>query len=73
MDQAGLLSCVQMGAIEFHGRGSRNADVEKPDRLVFDIDPDEGLSFEEVKKAASERKRDLADMGLQSFPLLTGG
>jgi bifunctional non-homologous end joining protein LigD len=72
-DQAGLLACVQMGAIEFHGWGARNEDVEKPDRLVFDIDPDEGLDFEEVKKAARDIKRHLADMGLQTFPLLTGG
>ncbi|MDB5690945.1 MAG: ligD [Alphaproteobacteria bacterium] len=72
-DQPGLLACVQMGTIEFHGWGSRNADVEKPDRIVFDIDPDEGLDFEEVKKAARDIKRHLADMGLQTFPLLTGG
>jgi bifunctional non-homologous end joining protein LigD len=73
VDQAGLLTCVQMGAIEFHGWGSRIADVEKPDRIVFDIDPDEGLEFEHVKKAARDLKRHLADMGLQTFPLLTGG
>lgn len=72
-DQSGLLACVQMGAIEFHGWGSRIADVEKPDRLVFDIDPDEGLGFDAVKKAARDLKRHLADMGLQTFPLLTGG
>jgi bifunctional non-homologous end joining protein LigD len=72
-DQAGILTCVQMGAIEFHGWGSRVADVEKPDRIVFDIDPDEGLDFAEVKKAARDLKRHLADMGLQTFPLLTGG
>jgi bifunctional non-homologous end joining protein LigD len=72
-DQAGLLTCVQMGAIEFHGWGSSIGDVEKPDRIVFDIDPDEGLGFEEVKKAARDLKRYLADMGLQTFPLLTGG
>jgi bifunctional non-homologous end joining protein LigD len=72
-DQAGLLTCVQMGAIEFHGWGSRNADVETPDRLVFDIDPDEGLGFEAVRKAARDIKRHLADMGLQTFPMLTGG
>nr|WP_295371873.1 DNA ligase D [uncultured Sphingosinicella sp.] len=72
-DQAGLMTCVQMGTIEFHGWGSRVEDVEKADRLVFDLDPDEGLDFEEVKRAARDLKRFLADMGLQTFPLLTGG
>lgn len=72
-DQAGLLACVQMGTIEFHGWGSSIADVEKPDRLVFDIDPDVGLGFEEVKRTAKDLKSYLADMGLQTFPLLSGG
>ncbi|MFL9839725.1 DNA ligase D [Sphingomonas sp. ST-64] len=72
-DADGLLACVQMGTIEFHGWGSRVADVEKPDRLVFDLDPDEGLDFETVKKAAADLKQHLADMGLTSWPMLTGG
>ncbi len=70
---AGLLACVQMGTIEFHGWGSPIADIEKPDRLVFDLDPDEGLGFEEVKRAATDLRAILADMGLQTFPMLTGG
>jgi len=69
----GLLTCVQMGTIEFHGWGSRVEDVEKADRLVFDLDPDEGLGFDAVKKAAREIKQQLADIGLQTFPMLTGG
>jgi bifunctional non-homologous end joining protein LigD len=72
-DVAGLIACVQMGTIEFHGWGSGVADIEKPNRLIFDIDPDEGLAFDEVKKAARDLHRYLADMGLQSFPLTTGG
>ena len=72
-DQAGLMACVQMGTIEFHGWGSSVADIERPDRLVFDIDPDEGLGFDEVRRTARDLKRFLADMGLQTFPLLTGG
>jgi bifunctional non-homologous end joining protein LigD len=72
-DQAGLMTCVQMGTIEFHGWGSRADEVERPDRLVFDLDPDEGLGFDEVKRAARDLKRYLADMGLQTFPLVTGG
>jgi bifunctional non-homologous end joining protein LigD len=72
-DQAGLISLVQMGTIEFHGWGSSVPDIEKPDRVVFDIDPDEGLGFEHVRKAARDLKQHLADIGLQTFPLLTGG
>ncbi|UZK65389.1 DNA ligase D [Sphingomonas sp. M1-B02] len=72
-DLDGIMACVQMGTIEFHGWGSLVADVEKPDRLVFDLDPDEGLDFEMVKKAAEDLKGHLADIGLTSWPLLSGG
>ncbi|HTG39391.1 DNA ligase D [Sphingomonas sp.] len=72
-DAAGMLACVQMGTIEFHGWGARVADVERPDRLVFDLDPDEGLDFGDVKKAAEHLKSVLADMGLTSFAMLSGG
>jgi bifunctional non-homologous end joining protein LigD len=70
---AGIVACVQMGTIEFHGWGSSVDSVEKPNRLVFDLDPDVGLGFDEVKRAARDLKRHLADMGLQTFPMLTGG
>ena len=72
-DADGLLQCVQMGTIEFHGWGSSVADVEKPDRMVFDLDPDEGLGFAEVKKAAVEIKGHLAEIGLVSFAMVSGG
>ena len=72
-DQAGLVTLIQMGAVEIHGWGSRVEDVEKPDRLVFDIDPDEGLGFDKVRKAAHDLRRQLADIGLTTFPMLTGG
>jgi bifunctional non-homologous end joining protein LigD len=72
-DSAGVLACVQMGTIEFHGWGSKVADVEKPDRIVFDLDPDVGLDFALVRKAAKDLKTHLADMGLTTFPMLTGG
>jgi len=72
-DVRGLLACVQMGTMEFHGWGSKVGKVDYPDRLVFDLDPDEGLDFNKVKEAAV-RVRDLvAELGLKSFPLLTGG
>ena len=70
---AGLLSCVQMGTIEFHGWGSRIEDVEKADRLVFDLDPDEGLSFDVVVCAAFDFRDALDTIGLKTFPMVTGG
>jgi bifunctional non-homologous end joining protein LigD len=69
----GLLNCVQMGTIEFHGWGSRIEDVEKADRLVFDLDPDEGLGFEAVLRAAFEFRDALGAIGLKTFPMVTGG
>jgi len=72
-DARGMLTCVQMGAIEFHGWGSKVADVEMPDRLVFDLDPDEGLGFEEVKKAAFQLRDVLGEIGLATWPMLSGG
>ncbi|MEO5810341.1 MAG: DNA ligase D, partial [Sphingomicrobium sp.] len=72
-DVRGLLACVQMGTIEFHGWGSRIDPLEKPDRLVFDLDPDVGLDFAMVREAAERLRKLLADLGLKSFPLLSGG
>ncbi|PZQ62799.1 MAG: DNA ligase D [Sphingomonas taxi] len=69
----GLVACVQMGTIEFHGWGARVEDVEKPDRMVFDLDPDEGLDFGDTKKAAEHLKEQLAELGLTSFAMLSGG
>jgi bifunctional non-homologous end joining protein LigD len=70
---AGLLTCVQMGTIEFHGWGARIEDVEKADRLVFDLDPDVGLEFADVVSAAFHVQDVLAQMGLVTFPMVTGG
>ncbi|MBZ9848064.1 DNA ligase D [Mesorhizobium sp. CA14] len=72
-DAEGLLTCVQMGTIEFHGWGARIEDVEKADRLVFDLDPDEGLDFEAVRAAAFQFRDILKSIGLTTFPMLTGG
>jgi bifunctional non-homologous end joining protein LigD len=69
----GLLTCVQMGTIEFHGWGARIEDVEKADRLVFDLDPDEGLDFENVRSAAFQFRDILKSIGLETFPMVTGG
>ncbi|MFL6720641.1 MAG: DNA ligase D [Sphingomonas sp.] len=72
-DIKGLLACVQMGTVEFHGWGSKVDKVEYPDRLVFDLDPDVGLDFRKVKEAAVRLRALLQDLGLKTFPLLSGG
>ena len=72
-DIRGVLASVQMGTIEFHGWGSKIDRVEYPDRLVFDLDPDVGLDFKKVKVGAVRLKMLLEDLGLKSFPLLSGG
>ena len=72
-DIKGLLACVQMGTVEFHGWGSKVEKVEFPDRLVFDLDPDVGLDFAKVKEAAVRLQALLDDLGLKTFPLLSGG
>lgn len=68
-----LVSCAQIGAIELHIWGSRVDRIETPDRVVFDLDPGEGVGFEEVKAAAIDLAEVLRQAGLESYPLLTGG
>ena len=70
---AGLVAATQMGAIEMHIWGSRNASLEQPDRIVFDLDPDEGLPFATVRGAASDLRDRLTDLGLPSVAMLSGG
>lgn len=68
-----LVAGVQMGTLEFHIWGSRGDVLEKPDRLVFDLDPDEGLDFEDLKGAAFDIRDRLSNLGLATVPLVTGG
>jgi bifunctional non-homologous end joining protein LigD len=72
-DLAGLLAGVQMGVLEFHGWGCRIDRLEQPDRLVFDLDPDEGLGFAAVRDAAFQLRDELAALGLRTVPMVTGG
>jgi bifunctional non-homologous end joining protein LigD len=70
---AALVACAQMSALEIHLWGARNDDLDKPDRMVFDLDPDEGLPFQAVKRAAYDIKALLDSADLPSFAMLTGG
>ncbi|CAN7511764.1 DNA ligase D [Devosia sp. LjRoot3] len=72
-DLAGLVGGVQMNTLEFHVWGSDRHEPDLPERMVFDIDPDEGLGFGDVKQAATDIRDILGAVGLQSWPLLSGG
>lgn len=72
-DAAGLVGAVQMGTVEFHIWGSRRDRLENPDRMVFDLDPDEGLGWSDVRRAAFDLRDLLQGLGLPSWPMLTGG
>jgi bifunctional non-homologous end joining protein LigD len=69
----GLIAGVQMNTLEWHLWGSRHDNVEKAERLIFDIDPDEGLDFSDVKRAATDMRDTLGALGLKSYPMVTGG
>lgn len=72
-DESGLIASVQVGVLELHLWGCHVDEVEKPDRLIFDFDPDEGLDFAQVKQAAKEMRARLKALGLESFAMVTGG
>jgi bifunctional non-homologous end joining protein LigD len=72
-DVAGIVGGVQMNVFEFHIWGCRTDQIEKPDRIVFDLDPDVGLDFEDVRFAAFDIRDRMAALGLETFPMLSGG
>lgn len=72
-DKAGIVGAAQIGALELHVWGAPNDDLEHPDRLVFDLDPDDGVAFAEVKAAAGDLRAVLDAANLQSFAMVTGG
>jgi bifunctional non-homologous end joining protein LigD len=72
-DRRGLVAAVQMGVLELHVWQCHVDDVEKPDRLVFDLDPDVGLDFVHVREAARHMRDLLGELRLKSFAMVTGG
>ena len=70
---AGLIAAAQVSALEFHIWGSSVKSLERPDRIVFDLDPDESVAFPAVRRAALRIRDVLSALGLKSYPLLTGG
>jgi bifunctional non-homologous end joining protein LigD len=68
-----LAGLAQMGVLEVHPWGSRNDNLEHPDRLIFDLDPDESLRWPTVTEAAADVRTRLKKLGLTSFLKTTGG
>ena len=72
-DVEGIAACADASAVEFHGWGSRAGSVERPDRMVIDLDPGQGVTFEDVKQAALKVRQGFGTVGLECFAMLTGG
>ena len=72
-DISGLISEAQMGTLEFHVWGSRAETLEKPDMMVFDLDPDAGMDISQVRQGVKDLKSVLDELKLKSFLKTSGG
>jgi len=72
-DAAGLVALLQMGVLEIHIWGSRQETLELPDRITFDLDPGPGVTWEAVLDGARLVRSTLAELGLESLVMTTGG
>jgi len=68
-----LLSAAQMNTIEFHTWNARSKAIDKPDRMIFDLDPGEGTPWRQVQEAASLTHALLEELGLVAFLKTSGG
>ncbi|RWP17356.1 MAG: DNA ligase D [Mesorhizobium sp.] len=72
-DLDGLIGLVQSAALEIHPWGSTVSDWERPDTIIMDLDPGEGVSWQAVIEAAVETRDRLKDAGLVPFVKTSGG
>jgi len=72
-NSSGLIFEAQMGALEFHTWGSRVDELENPDIMVFDLDPDEGMNLSRVRQGARDIRSVLAELSLKSYLKTSGG
>ena len=68
-----LVAAAQMNVMEFHTWNARAGTIEKPDRLVFDLDPGEGLAWQQVREGAELTRALLQQLGLQCWLKTSGG
>jgi len=69
----GLVGMAQMGVLEIHPWGSRNESMEKPDRIIFDLDPDEAVDWKTLAITAKLFRAVFEEIGLESYLKTTGG
>ncbi|MER9336768.1 DNA ligase D [Mesorhizobium sp. M0293] len=69
----GYLALAQFGVVEFHTWGTHRTSLDRPDQIVFDLDPGEGISWREVVEAAVHIKGELEGLGLVPFAKTSGG
>jgi bifunctional non-homologous end joining protein LigD len=72
-DTRGLVSLVQMGVLEFHPWQCRVDRIERPDIMIFDLDPGPGIVLERLKEGCILLKAELERLGLESFVKTSGG
>jgi bifunctional non-homologous end joining protein LigD len=72
-DLDGLLGLVQAAVLEIHPWGAPTADLDRPDIIVMDLDPGEGVDWDRVKTAALELRERLTEAGLAPFLKTSGG
>ncbi|MEE1657183.1 non-homologous end-joining DNA ligase [Microvirga sp. CF3062] len=72
-DIQGVIALVQSGVLEMHVWGATLADLERPDRLIFDLDPGEGVEWPRVIEGALAVRKRLKALGLESLVKTTGG
>jgi bifunctional non-homologous end joining protein LigD len=68
-----VVSLVQMGIVEIHTWNSTAGDIDRPNRLVWDLDPGPEVSWKQVVKAARLVRDVLETLGLRSWVKTTGG
>lgn len=69
----GILSAAQWNVIEFHTQNAVGRAYEKPNRMVFDLDPGEGVDWKMIQEAAQLMQAFLRDLGLNAFLKTSGG
>jgi bifunctional non-homologous end joining protein LigD len=72
-DIQGVIALVQSGVLEMHVWGATIADLERPDRIIFDFDPGEGVDWPRVIEGALAVRERLKALGLESLVKTTGG